>query len=200
MTGPIRGHQHRRCRQIFVAQPPAGLADTHRYERRGIAMVVIVSGLGLGAHQKIEAQLQSAGPTLITIRFQAISLQRVRRAPARRCERWRGWTGGGALSLGDGGTASDVNGSSPNVQAARHVIKMSHFHSPATLLGEAEECAWSPRCTTLPPWRPPWTSVRNFIVLRSVTYCCSRQRTNGRAGVARYYYSTAQQSHVLGFH
>ena len=34
----------------------------------GVAMVVIVSGLGLGAHQKIEAQLQSAGPTLITIR------------------------------------------------------------------------------------------------------------------------------------
>ena len=33
----------------------------------GVAMVVIVSGLGLGAHQKIEAQLQSAGPTLITI-------------------------------------------------------------------------------------------------------------------------------------
>jgi putative ABC transport system permease protein len=31
-----------------------------------------------------------------------------------------------------------VNGSNPNVQAARHVIKMSHFHSPATLLGEAE--------------------------------------------------------------
>ena len=34
----------------------------------GVAMVVIVSGLGLGAHQKIEAQLQSAGPTLITLR------------------------------------------------------------------------------------------------------------------------------------
>jgi putative ABC transport system permease protein len=34
----------------------------------GVAMVVIVSGLGLGAHQKIEAQLQSACPTLITIR------------------------------------------------------------------------------------------------------------------------------------
>lgn len=34
----------------------------------GVAMVVLVSGLGLGAQQQIEAQIQSAGPTLITIK------------------------------------------------------------------------------------------------------------------------------------
>jgi putative ABC transport system permease protein len=33
-----------------------------------IAMVIIVTGLGLGAHRRIESQLRSAGPTLITIR------------------------------------------------------------------------------------------------------------------------------------
>lgn len=34
----------------------------------GVAMVVLVSGLGLGAQQQIEAQIESAGPTLITIK------------------------------------------------------------------------------------------------------------------------------------
>lgn len=34
----------------------------------GVAMVVIVSGLGLGAQAKIEEQIESAGPTMITIR------------------------------------------------------------------------------------------------------------------------------------
>lgn len=33
----------------------------------GVAMVVLVSGLGLGAQQQIEAQIESAGPTLITL-------------------------------------------------------------------------------------------------------------------------------------
>ncbi len=34
----------------------------------GVAMVVVVSGLGLGAQQRIEDQIESAGPTLITVR------------------------------------------------------------------------------------------------------------------------------------
>lgn len=34
----------------------------------GIAMVLVVSGLGLGAQRQIETQIESAGPTLITIR------------------------------------------------------------------------------------------------------------------------------------
>ena len=33
----------------------------------GVAMVVLVSGLGLGAQLQIEAQIESAGPTLITL-------------------------------------------------------------------------------------------------------------------------------------
>ena len=34
----------------------------------GVAMVVIVSGLGMGAQLRIEEQIESAGPTLITIK------------------------------------------------------------------------------------------------------------------------------------
>jgi hypothetical protein len=34
----------------------------------GIAMVVVVAGLGRGAQSSIEAQLEEAGPTVITIR------------------------------------------------------------------------------------------------------------------------------------
>jgi len=34
----------------------------------GVAMVVVVSGLGRGAQLRIEAQIESAGPTLITVR------------------------------------------------------------------------------------------------------------------------------------
>lgn len=34
----------------------------------GVAMVVVVSGLGLGAQRQIETQIESAGPTLITVR------------------------------------------------------------------------------------------------------------------------------------
>ena len=34
----------------------------------GVAMVVIVSGLGRGAQLRIEEQIESAGPTLITIK------------------------------------------------------------------------------------------------------------------------------------
>ena len=104
----------------------------------GVAMVVIVSGLGLGAHQKIEAQLQSAGPTLITIRSGNFTPAGASGTGQEDGSGGEVGQGGGALSLGDGGTASDVNGSNPNVQAARHVIKMSRFHSPATPLGESD--------------------------------------------------------------
>ena len=34
----------------------------------GVAMVVVVSGLGRGAQLRIESQIESAGPTRITIR------------------------------------------------------------------------------------------------------------------------------------
>ena len=103
----------------------------------GVAMVVIVSGLGLGAHQKIEAQLQSAGPTLITIH----SGNYTPGPAASSGEDASGGEvgqGGGALSFGESGTVSDVNGNNPNVKAVRTEVKMSRYHSPATPLSDAE--------------------------------------------------------------
>jgi len=104
----------------------------------GVAMVVIVSGLGLGAHQKIEAQLQSAGPTLITIRSGNFTPAGASNTGQEDGSGGEVGQGGGALSVGDGGAGSDLNAANPNVQASRRVIKMSRFHSPATLLGEAD--------------------------------------------------------------
>jgi putative ABC transport system permease protein len=104
----------------------------------GVAMVVIVSGLGLGAHQKIEAQLQSAGPTLITIRSGNFTPAGASSTGQEDGSGGEVGQGGGALSVGDGGAGSDVNAANPNVQASRQVIKMSRFHSPATSLGEAD--------------------------------------------------------------
>jgi putative ABC transport system permease protein len=104
----------------------------------GVAMVVIVSGLGLGAHQKIEAQLQSAGPTLITIRSGNFTPAGASNTGQEDGSGGEVGQGGGALSVGDGGAGSDLNAANPNVQASRRVIKMSRFHSPATLLGETD--------------------------------------------------------------
>jgi putative ABC transport system permease protein len=104
----------------------------------GVAMVVIVSGLGLGAHQKIEAQLQSAGPTLITIRSGNFTPAGASSTGQEDGGGGEVGQGGGALSVGDGGAGSDVNAANPNVQASRQMIKMSRFHSPAAPLGEAD--------------------------------------------------------------
>jgi putative ABC transport system permease protein len=104
----------------------------------GVAMVVIVSGLGLGAHQKIEAQLQSAGPTLITIRSGNFTPAGASSTGQEDGGGGEVGQGGGAMSVGDGGGGSDLSAANPNVQAARRAIKMSRFHSPATALGEAE--------------------------------------------------------------
>jgi putative ABC transport system permease protein len=104
----------------------------------GVAMVVIVSGLGIGAHQKIEAQLQSAGPTLITIRSGNFTPAGASSTGQEDGSGGEVAQGGGALSVGDGGAGSDLNAANPNVQAARRAIKMSRFHSPATPLGDAD--------------------------------------------------------------
>ena len=103
----------------------------------GVAMVVIVSGLGLGAHQKIEAQLQSAGPTLITIHSGNYTPGPAT-SSGEDASGGEVGQGGGALSLGDSGTVSDANGNNPNVKAVRSALKMSRYHSPATPLGDAE--------------------------------------------------------------
>lgn len=109
----------------------------------GVAMVVIVSGLGLGAHQKIEAQLQSAGPTLITIQAGNFAPAGTSSAGQEDGSGGEVGQGGGALSLNDGAAAAETSTTNPNTQAARRVVKQSRFHSPATPLGEKEVQALS---------------------------------------------------------
>ena len=104
----------------------------------GVAMVVIVSGLGLGAHRKIEAQLQSAGPTLITIRSGNFTTAGASSTGQEDGSGGEVGQGGGALSVGDGGGASDMNAANPNIRASRQRVRMSRFHTPATPLGDAE--------------------------------------------------------------
>jgi putative ABC transport system permease protein len=104
----------------------------------GVAMVVIVSGLGLGAHRKIEAQLQSAGPTLITIRSGNFTPAGASSSGQEDGSGGEVGQGGGALAVGDGGGPVDLNAANPNISATRHRIRKSRFHTPATPLGDAE--------------------------------------------------------------
>jgi putative ABC transport system permease protein len=104
----------------------------------GVAMVVIVSGLGLGAHRKIEAQLQSAGPTLITIRSGNFTPAGASSGGQEDGSGGEVGQGGGALALGDGGGPADLNAANPNISASRQRVRKSRFHTPATPLGDAE--------------------------------------------------------------
>ncbi|HEY4341760.1 MAG TPA: ABC transporter permease [Steroidobacteraceae bacterium] len=104
----------------------------------GVAMVVIVSGLGLGAHQKIEAQLQSAGPTLITVKSGNYTPPGASSAGEEDASGGEVSQGGGAMSVGDGADSTAAAAANPNVQAARSVVHQSQFRSPATPLGDDE--------------------------------------------------------------
>jgi ABC-type antimicrobial peptide transport system permease subunit len=104
----------------------------------GVAMVVIVSGLGRGAQQTIEAQIQAAGPTQITIRpgnFKPVAI----------ATRGEQDNSGGELSESPQATsgsdegAFDLKAASGTVQqrAARHV-KKTRSRTPAAPLAAAE--------------------------------------------------------------
>ena len=104
----------------------------------GVAMVVIVSGLGLGAHRKIEAQLQSAGPTLITIRSGNFTPAGASSTGQEDGSGGEVGQGGGALAVGDGGGPVDLNAANPNISASRHRVRMFRFHTPATPLDDTD--------------------------------------------------------------
>jgi putative ABC transport system permease protein len=104
----------------------------------GVAMVVIVSGLGLGAHRKIEAQLQSAGPTLITVRAGNFTPAGASSAGQEDGSGGEVSQGGGALALSDGGGPADTNAANPNISAARQKVRMTRFHTPATPLSNQD--------------------------------------------------------------
>ena len=106
----------------------------------GVAMVVIVSGLGQGAQLRIESQIEAAGPTLITIRSGNLR-------PAAIVTSGEQDTSGGEVSEGalpalgiDGSGTQDGAGNAAVDDARRRAVapKMTHYRSPPTPLSAAE--------------------------------------------------------------
>jgi len=105
----------------------------------GVAMVVLVSGLGLGARRQIETQIESAGPTLISVR--AGNLR-----PPSITSNGQQDNSGGELSEG---TVSEeelydewaVAENSAVLQARARMtkVKMTRSRTPAWPLGDAEK-------------------------------------------------------------
>jgi putative ABC transport system permease protein len=105
----------------------------------GVAMVVIVSGLGLGAQAKIESQIEAAGPTMITVRSGNLH-------PAAIAARGQDTSGGeqaeGNTSAMGGDGSSDIGmDSNTAVTTARRraaAPPQNKYHTPATPLGQPE--------------------------------------------------------------
>ncbi len=103
----------------------------------GVAMVVIVSGLGLGAQQTIESQIESSGPTQIVIRSGNFR-------PAAIVSSGGQDSGGGEVS--EGSMSDGINDAEANLPAA---VRQAHQQArrpsaaltnrtPAAPLGDAE--------------------------------------------------------------
>lgn len=104
----------------------------------GVAMVVVVSGLGRGAQLRIESQIESAGPTQITIRSGNLK-------PAAIVTSGEQDTSGGEMAEGAVGNAELgtelEEGDNAAVDDARRramAPKMTKYRTPATPLGAAE--------------------------------------------------------------
>jgi putative ABC transport system permease protein len=105
----------------------------------GVAMVVIVSGLGRGAQLRIESQIESAGPTRITIRSGNF-------VPAAVDMNGEQDSGGGEPSegsvadRGDGSAAPDLSADAAVTDARRRIqaVKATKFKSPPTPLTRAD--------------------------------------------------------------
>lgn len=104
----------------------------------GVAMVVLVSGLGLGAQQQIEAQIESAGPTLITVSSGNF------RPPSITTTGEQDSSGGevseGAIEGFELGYSSDLteNAAVRDARAAMRAPRRDKVRSPALPLREAE--------------------------------------------------------------
>lgn len=104
----------------------------------GIAMVLIVSGLGLGAQQQIEAQIESAGPTLITIRsgnFRPLGLASAGQQDSSGGELAEGSFGGGE---GFGDVSFEQNAAMLAARKRATAPKKSRIRSPALPLRRDE--------------------------------------------------------------
>jgi putative ABC transport system permease protein len=110
----------------------------------GVAMVVIVSGLGLGAQLRIESQIESAGPTRITIKPGNFTPSAIDSSGQQ--DSGGGEPGEGpATSSGDSGLMVDSSKNAAVVDARRRerAPKKTEFKSPPTPIDAAQVAALS---------------------------------------------------------
>ena len=106
----------------------------------GVAMVVIVSGLGRGAQLKIESQIEAAGPTRITIRsgnFVPAGVNSSGRQDSSGGEQAEGQV---VSVMGDGGQLADIGKDEAAMDARRRAaaVRQTEYRNPPTPLGAAE--------------------------------------------------------------
>lgn len=104
----------------------------------GVAMVVLVSGLGLGAQQQIEAQIESAGPTLITLtsgNFRPVGI-----TSSGEQDSSGGEVSEGAVDGAELGYSDDLTENAAVMEARARAVapRKTKVRSPAWPLGEAE--------------------------------------------------------------
>ncbi|CAN5235650.1 hypothetical protein BH10PSE13_BH10PSE13_01490 [soil metagenome] len=107
----------------------------------GVAMVVIVSGLGRGAQLRIESQIESAGPTRITIRSGNFVPSAIDSNGEQ--DSGGGEPGEGSVATGasaDGAQTPDMTKQESVVDARRRItaVKKTRYNSPATPLGATD--------------------------------------------------------------
>jgi putative ABC transport system permease protein len=108
----------------------------------GIAMVVIVSGLGRGAQLKIESQIEAAGPTRIVIRAGNFTPSAIDSSGQQDSSGGEPSEGAYSATPGTGGDVAlaGVAGDSAAMDARKRIraVRRTHFRSPPTPLGAAE--------------------------------------------------------------
>lgn len=106
----------------------------------GIAMVVIVSGLGRGAQLKIESQIEAAGPTRITIHAGNFTPSAIDSSGQQDSSGGEPSEGSYASGLSTGGDMADASGDAAVMEARRRMrhVRQTRYRSPPTPLGTAE--------------------------------------------------------------
>ena len=112
----------------------------------GVAMVVIVSGLGLGAQRRIESQIESAGPTRITIspgNFVPPGVDTNGQQDSGGGEPGEGMIAagaGGAGAGGEGSTMPDISQDTAAISARKRMVavKRTLYRSPPTPIAAAD--------------------------------------------------------------
>jgi len=106
----------------------------------GIAMVVIVSGLGRGAQLKIESQIEAAGPTRISIHAGNFTPSAIDSGGQQDSSGGEPSEGSYAAGLNTGGDMADASGDAAVVDARRRMtaVRRTRYRSPPTPLGPAE--------------------------------------------------------------